>query len=216
MPSEASSPCIKLLTWNCIGLSRASAIHSLRVEIRKHSPYIPFLSKTKTQHAHVIVVLNSLGFFIIFYFYFFFMSHAPPTSSKGGLLLAWRHGMDLECFSTTINTINAWCYYNPHNNPWLFTCIYGPPEKINKSYFWDSLLDVGKDYIEPWLCIGDFNMILLQSEKYGGRPYACSSNDPFHSFLDSFGMVDLGLVTLLFGLISVKTIILSRNVLIVE
>ncbi|XP_059432574.1 uncharacterized protein LOC132165893 [Corylus avellana] len=53
-------------------------------------------------------------------------------------------------------------------------------------------MDAGKDYIGPWLCIGDFNMILSQSEKYGGRPYACSSNDPFHSFLDSFGMIDLG------------------------
>ena len=35
-------------------------------------------------------------------------------------------------------------------------------------------------------------MILSQSEKYSGQPYACSSNDPFYSFLDSFGMVDLG------------------------
>jgi hypothetical protein len=36
------------------------------------------------------------------------------------------------------------------------------------------------------------NMILSQSKKYGGRLYTCSLNDPFHSFLDSFGMVDLG------------------------
>jgi hypothetical protein len=35
-------------------------------------------------------------------------------------------------------------------------------------------------------------MILSQSKKYGGRPFACSSNDPFHSFFDSFGMIDLG------------------------
>ena len=47
-------------------------------------------------------------------------------------------------------------------------------------------------YHGPWLCIKDFNMILSQSEKYGGRPYACSSNDAFHGFLDSFGMIDLG------------------------
>ena len=51
---------------------------------------------------------------------------------------------------------------------------------------------MGKDYIGPWLYIGDFNMILSQFEKYDGRLYACSSNDLFHSFLDSFGMVDLG------------------------
>jgi hypothetical protein len=62
----------------------------------------------------------------------------------------------------------------------------------NKSMFWDSLLDVGKDYYGLWLCIGDFNLILSQSDKYGGRPYACSSTDVFHGFLDLFGMIDLG------------------------
>ena len=35
-------------------------------------------------------------------------------------------------------------------------------------------------------------MILSQSEKYGGRPYAYSSNDAFHDFLDYVGMIDLG------------------------
>jgi hypothetical protein len=84
--------------------------------------------------------------------------------------------------------------------------------------FWDSLLDMRKDYYGPWLCIGDFNMILSQSKKYGGRPYACSSNDVFHSFLDSFSMIDLGcfLVTLSPGLIKGGTIILLRNDLIEE
>jgi hypothetical protein len=50
----------------------------------------------------------------------------------------------------------------------------------------------GKRLLWHWLCIGDFNMILSQSDKYGGRPYACSSTDAFHGFLDLFGMIDLG------------------------
>jgi hypothetical protein len=52
---------------------------------------------------------------------------------------------------------------------------------------------VGLGYHGPWMCIDDFNMIVSQSEKLGGRPYACFSNDAFHDFLDSFGMIDLGL-----------------------
>jgi hypothetical protein len=59
--------------------------------------------------------------------------NAPLTGSKGELLLAWRHGVDLECFSITVNTINAWYYSDPHNNPWLLTCIYGPPGKKIKN-----------------------------------------------------------------------------------
>jgi hypothetical protein len=88
------------------------------------------------------------------------MSHVSPIGSKGGLLLAWRYGVDLECFSSTVNTINALSYSDLPNNPWLLTCIYKPPKKINKSIFWDSILNEGKDYHGPWLCIGDFNMIL--------------------------------------------------------
>ena len=169
---------MKLLAWNSRGLSCASAIRSLRGKLRKHSPDIFFLSETKTQTTHAILIMNSLGFF--------FMPHAPPTGTKGGLLLGWHHGVDLECFSITVNIINAWCYSDPPNKPWLFTCIYGPLERKNKSCFWGSLSNERKDYYGPWLCIGDFSMILSQSEKYGSRPFACSSNDPFHSFLDFF------------------------------
>jgi hypothetical protein len=132
---------MKLLAWNCRGLSRASAIRSLRGLIRKHSPDILFLSETKTQSATAIVILNTLGYFL--------MSHVSPIGSKGGLLLAWRLGMHLECFSSTVNTINAWCYSDPPHKPWLLTCIYGPPEKFNNSNFWVSILNERKDYLGP-------------------------------------------------------------------
>ena len=71
------------------------------------------------------------------------MAHASPSSSKGGLLLAWRHSVDIKCFSASVNIINVWYYSDPPNTPWLLSCIYGPPEKQYKSAFWDSLLDVG-------------------------------------------------------------------------
>jgi hypothetical protein len=88
---------------------------------------------------------------------------------------------------------------------------------IKTNLCFGTLLDVGKDYYGPWLCIDDFNMIMSQSDKYGDRPYACSSNDAFHSFLDLFGMIDLGfLVILTHGLINGETIILLRNILIEE
>ena len=174
---------MKFLAWNCRGLSRASAIRSLRGKIRTHSPDVLFLSETKLQPSLATVILNNLGFFM--------MLHAPPTGSKGGLLLAWRHGVDFECISTSVNIINVWCYSDPPNKPWLLSCIYGPPTNHNKPMFWDSLLDVGVGYNGPWMCIGDFNMILSQSEKLGSRPYACSSNDAFHGFVNSYGMIDL-------------------------
>jgi hypothetical protein len=126
---------MRFLAWNCRGLSRASAVRSLRGKIRNHSPDVLFLSETKMHPNNAVVILNSLGYF--------HMLHAPPSGSKGGLLLAWRHGVDIECISSSVNIINVWCYSDPVHSPWLLSCIYGPPEAQNKPAFWNSLLDVG-------------------------------------------------------------------------
>lgn len=120
------------------------------------------------------------------------MSHVPPTGTRGGLLLAWRHGVELECFLFNVNIISAWCYFDPSNTPWIPTCVYDPPSSKNKSNFWDSISDIGENFNGAWLCIGDFNMILDQSKKKGGHPFTCSSNDTFRSFHNKNGMVDLG------------------------
>jgi len=165
-------------------LTRASAVRSLRVKIRKFDPNILFLSETKTNPTVVCNILNSLGFFL--------MAHAPPIGTKGGLLLAWQNGVELECFITNVHTISAWCYSDPIHSPWMLSCVYGSPYHHNKDQFWDNLMDLGANFSGAWLCIGDFNMILDQSEKTEGLPYACSSRDFFRNFMNTQGMVDLG------------------------
>jgi len=50
---------------------------------------------------------------------------------------------------------------------------------------------IGDRFYGPWLCIGDFNMILDQTDKSGGLPYATSSRDFFRSFMNTCGMIDL-------------------------
>jgi hypothetical protein len=52
-------------------------------------------------------------------------------------------------------------------------------------------MEIGDRFSGPWICIGDFNMILDQSDKTSGLPYATSSRDFFRSFMNSCGMIDL-------------------------
>jgi hypothetical protein len=71
-------------------------------------------------------------------------------------------------------------------------CVWSPLNKREREVFWDSFADFGGSFEAPWLCIGDFNSILSQSEKQGGRPVASTSHCPFKNFIENFGMVDLG------------------------
>jgi hypothetical protein len=43
-----------------------------------------------------------------------------------------------------------------------------------------------------WLCCGDFNCILSQAEKKGGRCFVESSRGELRNFLDSCSLIDLG------------------------
>jgi exonuclease III len=55
---------MQFLAWNCIGLTRASAIHSLRVKVQKFSPDVLFISETKTTATAACNNMNSRVFFL--------------------------------------------------------------------------------------------------------------------------------------------------------
>jgi hypothetical protein len=128
--------------------------------------------------------LNKLGFFLF--------SQVAATGTSGGLVLSWRLGIELECFVSSKNNISAWCYSDPPSSPWILSCVYGPSKRSDKRAFWDSFVAIGESFEAYWLCIGDFNSILVQAVKQGGRPVAGSSRCPFKRFIDHFGMIDLG------------------------
>jgi hypothetical protein len=96
---------MKILSWNCRGLSRPAAVLTLRRLIRDQSPHVLFLSETKSSPSQVSAALIRLGFFL--------MTQVATSGSSGGLVLTWRPGVDLECFISNKNNISAWCYSDP-------------------------------------------------------------------------------------------------------
>ena len=119
------------------------------------------------------------------------MTHVAPIGTCGGFVLAWRVGVELESFIFNKN-ITFWCYFDPPNSSWILSCIYGPPEKKNEAAFLDFLTAVGEDFVNPWLCIGDFNEIVEQSEKWGANPKREGQMDLFRSALEKCNLSDLG------------------------
>jgi hypothetical protein len=120
------------------------------------------------------------------------MTQVAASSSSGGLVLPWRPGVDLECFTSNKNNISVWCYSNPPQSPWILSCVYGPPKRMDRLDFWESFAAIGNGFEASWLCIDDFNSVLDQSEKIGGKPISSSSNYSFRKFIDHFGMIDVG------------------------
>ncbi|CAL5334717.1 unnamed protein product [Camellia sinensis] len=74
---------------------------------------------------------------------------------------------------------------------WAASFVYAPPQQSLRKAFWSLFKKVASKSHYPWLCIGDFNEIGAQSEKYGGAHCRLSQLQAFQELLSDCGLMDL-------------------------
>lgn len=82
------------------------------------------------------------------------------------------------------------------NNPlvWLFTGVYEHLETERRLEFWNELRSIKNVDALSWLIVEDFNKILTNSEKYGGRIRPEGQMENFRHVITDCGLRDLGFV----------------------
>lgn len=70
--------------------------------------------------------------------------------------------------------------------------MYGPPVPSQRKYFWEALDNIALAFSGPWLLLGDFNTIISQSDKHGGKPVASSSSGGLNGLIQQHGLIDMG------------------------
>lgn len=117
--------------------------------------------------------------------------YAPIWEVRRSFVL-WRMGLDVEIVNSGSNIISVLIYSDPTHCPWMLNMVYCPVKYSEKSKFWDDLTAVTESFLGPSIVIGDFNSILDQSEKFGGKPHASTSNPKdLKLFLEKIGFIDL-------------------------
>uniref|UniRef100_A0A803MV91 CCHC-type domain-containing protein n=1 Tax=Chenopodium quinoa TaxID=63459 RepID=A0A803MV91_CHEQI len=89
---------------------------------------------------------------------------------SGGLALLWKDSFDVEIKSFSMNHIDAWVRW-PNIGRWKFTGIYGSSKEENKFKTGLLLDNLHNNHSGPWICGGDFNLMLTSNEKKGGREF---------------------------------------------
>ena len=173
-----------IISWKCRGLARPAAQRSLQTLIRLNNPDCIFLMETKIDESYMREITSSLGFP--------FAIVILALDLSGGLCLCWKLGVDIEVTSQNKNLINVLILSNPLFSPWMLSSIYGPPVARLRNSFWESLHKANQSFCGPWLYLGDFNALLSQFDKRGGKPFASSSTNGFSNLISYHGLIDLG------------------------
>ena len=115
----------------------------------------------------------------------------PSRGLSGGLAMFWSGRMGVSISSYSQHHIDAVLDFQSPN-PWRFTGFYGSPTVEGKSAAWNILRTLHTHHNLPWLCAGDFNELLSNSEKWGRRLRPEQQMAHFRQVVDDFGFMDLG------------------------
>ena len=77
---------------------------------------------------------------------------------------------------------------------WRFIGFYGEPKTDRKELSWKALKTLNASRRRPWLCVGDFNEVMLGCEKEVGQPKQQGCMDRFREALNDYELSDLGFV----------------------
>lgn len=114
---------------------------------------------------------------------------------SGGLLMLWRNNVKIIEKGVTKNYIDV---VIEDDFTWRLTGIYGEPSWGQKHITWEALRTLHGQMSLPWLVLGDFNEILFNYEKEGGRPRSQLAMQAFHDALNDCELEDMGYVGDLF------------------
>jgi len=94
---------------------------------------------------------------------FFFL---PALGVRGGIVLAWDvDHVIAEHLSLREFSLTAYITIRLVNFSFTITVVYGPTEDINKQRFLAELQQSKPPDGQPWLCLGDFNLIYQAQDK---------------------------------------------------
>lgn len=176
-----------VLCWNCRGLGHPATVQTLRELCNSHRPTVLFLSELKIDNfPRIQQIALSLKFDKL---------HVMlAKGSSGGIAIFWKNLIDLQIVASTDHYISALILNDPLAAPWMFTGVYGPMNPILKPGFWAELAIIGQNFDGAWVVASDFNAILEQKYKLGGKPFTSGSFCRFRNFMDECELLDIGYV----------------------
>ncbi|KAB1671553.1 hypothetical protein [Gossypium barbadense] len=173
---------MKILCWNCRGIGNPATVRELKQMLVANDPDIVFLCETKinaNKFSSVRSRCKMEGCLAV-----------NANGKSGGLVMMWKESNKVEVQTYSNNHINSIIKLE-NDNLIRFTGFYGNAKPNKRQCSWNMLRRVGQSVTEKWIIGGDFNAILDNAEKEGGRRKPSALMEDFREVVDELSMADL-------------------------
>ncbi|KAL0430276.1 UNVERIFIED_CONTAM: hypothetical protein Sradi_0653600 [Sesamum radiatum] len=172
-----------ILSWNCQGLGTPCMVHTLGELLRHHSPSLFFLAETKCKNGRIESIKRRFNYF---------GCCVESQGRSGGLALLWHKSISVLLQSFSPHHIDVTVYPESEYEAWRFTGFYGIADTASRQQSWDLLSYLKRQSGRAWMIAGDFNEILCDTKKQGGRQRPIWQTRRFWEVFESTDLFDLG------------------------
>ncbi|KAK8292764.1 hypothetical protein V6Z11_D06G140800 [Gossypium hirsutum] len=173
---------MKIFSWNCRGVGNPTTVRELKQFLVANTPDIVFLCETKihsNEFSRIRFMCRMEGCLAV-----------SSEGKSGGMALLWRDGVGVTIQNYSKYHIDSLVCMED-GEKFRFTGFYGQTESSLRHQAWDMLRRVKSTVNEGWIVGGDFNAILNDAEKEGGRRKPRALVDEFKNILEELSLTDV-------------------------
>ena len=176
---------MNILVWNCRGALKPSFQNRVRDLVNNHDPAIMIIMETHIGGDRARDITDRLPFSGAI--------HTDTIGFAGGLWILWNSDrLQITQMAMSEQEIHVLVKVISSNFEFICTTIYASPRFHERSIMWNNLINASNLHNKPWIIAGDFNEVLAEEDKFGGRRISTNRSLIFKECLDFCNMVDLG------------------------
>lgn len=173
------------LSWNIRGIGARIKRASLRKLILTHQPLFVFIQETMLESISIKTLKSIWGDDGIEYLL------SPSIGNSGGLISVWNTNQFTHASSHTARFWIGLCGSIKSNE---FHCtlinIYNPCNVDDRAVVWDEITEFVSQNQNPCLIIGDYNEVLLKSDR-GSQHVSSQGSSDFQAFIHKLGLIEI-------------------------
>lgn len=175
-----------IFVWNCRGAGSVSFMKHFLYFVKMFSPSIVILLETSVPGNCIEKILKRTALSKF--------TTAEANGSAGGISVIWDDTeVTVEPISWDDQVVQLLIKQDDHPL-WFLSAIYASPKPNFRTHMWHYLRCIGTGLNLPWLLTGDFNQVLEDRDKRGGRTVKQCRVKPLCEMLESCELMDMGFV----------------------
>ena len=176
---------MNIIIWNYRGALKLSFQANFRDLVANHDPIIFVVMETRLGSEMAKEIMGKLPFQGVI--------HTDLVGFVGGLWFLWDSDrVEVTNLASTEQEIHTVLKVNSFSLNWIFTIVYASSRDRERCMLWNNLNTITNLHNSPWIIASEFNELLSNDEKLGGRPISLYRANLFKECLDSCNMADLG------------------------